>query len=108
MPNSPIHRNGGSEKNQHQPKQELHVPPKNSPAKLLSGSSGKATINSNSQASPSVSTHSVSGARVKPIESQRLPTKKEDVKIKEKGTKRKFGKTLITSVSFINTLHIYC
>ncbi|XP_054822527.1 uncharacterized protein LOC129320889 isoform X1 [Prosopis cineraria] len=103
--NSPIHRNEILSKNQHQSKPELLVPavtPKISQPKLLPGSSAKASISSNFQASPSVSTHSVIASRVKTNESQRLSTKQEDVKSKEKGTKRKFEqkehKELIPSI----------
>ncbi|KAI9079634.1 hypothetical protein K1719_038255 [Acacia pycnantha] len=103
--NSPIHRNEGSSKNQHQSKPELLVPavtPKISQPKLLPGSSAKASLSSNSQASPSATTHSVSGSRVKTNESHRLPTKQEDIMMKEKGTKRKFEqkehKELIPSI----------
>lgn len=102
---SPIHRNEGSSRNQHQSKPELLIPSvslKISQPILIPGSSAKASINSSSQASPSIS-NPIAGSRVKANNSQRLPIQQEDMKIKEKGTKRKFGKTFISSVTFADT-----
>ncbi|KAF7834032.1 U5 small nuclear ribonucleoprotein 40 kDa protein-like [Senna tora] len=90
---SPIPKNEGSSKSQHQSKPELLIPsvsPKISQPILLPGSSTKASVNSSSQASPSVSTHSITGSKMKTNKSIRPSTQQEDIKTKEKGTKRKF------------------
>ncbi|KAI4343544.1 hypothetical protein L6164_010881 [Bauhinia variegata] len=90
---SPVHRNEGSSRNQHHSKPELLIPaasPRISQPMLLQGSSAKASINSGSQVSPSVSTHSTTGARVKTDKPQRLFTEQEHIEIKDRGTKRKF------------------
>lgn len=93
---SPIHLSESSSRNQPQSKTELLIPavtPKVSQPTKLSGSSGKAQVSSSSQASPSVSSQSFSATKAKGDKSYRSSSKQE-VKVQDKGTKRKFGKTL--------------
>ncbi|KAI4336397.1 hypothetical protein L6164_014929 [Bauhinia variegata] len=66
--NSPVHRNESSSRNQRQSKPELLIP----------------------TASPSVSTHSSTGARIKTEKPHMLSTKQECIETKDRGTKRKF------------------
>ncbi|KAM2075665.1 hypothetical protein ACFX1T_038517 [Malus domestica] len=62
-----------------------------SPIHLYEGSSGKAPVSSSAQASPSVSSQSVSANRMKGDKSYRNSSKQE-VEVQDKGTKRKFEK----------------
>lgn len=90
---SPIDRNEGSSKNQHQSRPELHIPnaaPKDSQPIPLSKSSAKSSMSSGAEAS-----------RGKSDKSHRLASGQQNIEIQDKGTKRKFGKTLISRVAFI-------
>ncbi|KAM1128696.1 hypothetical protein ACFX13_039307 [Malus domestica] len=91
---SPIHLYEGSSRHQHQSKTELFIPavgPKVSHPTMVAGSSGKAPVSSSAQASPSVSSQSVSANRMKGDKSYRNSSKQE-VEVQDKGTKRKFEK----------------
>lgn len=106
--NSPIDRNEGSTKNRHQSKPELLIPslnPKISQPVLLPKSSSKASITSSSEATPGVHNSPITGgsSRGKSDKSQsnRLSSEQQKTEVKEKGTKRKFGKKLISRITFI-------
>lgn len=99
---SPIDRNEGPSKNQHQSKPELLIPavqPKTLHPTPLPRSSAKAPITSSSEASPSV--HTSSSSRLKSEKPHRLSSEQHSTEIKDKGTKRKFGKTFISRAAFI-------
>ena len=59
----------------------------------VAGSSGRGQVSSNSQASASVSSQSNSAGKEKGDKSYRSSSK-QDVDVQDRGTKRKFGKTL--------------
>ncbi|PRQ16853.1 putative transcription factor WD40-like family [Rosa chinensis] len=75
-----------------QSKTELLIPavtPKVSQPPKVAGSSGKAQVSSSSQASPAVSSQSISASKEKGDKSYRSSSK-QDVEVQDKGTKRKF------------------
>lgn len=105
--NSPIDRNGGSTQNQHKSKPELFIPsvnPKNSLPAFFPKASAKASISSSSEATPGVHNSPITGGSSRgksdKSHSHKLPSEQQKSEIKEKGTKRKFGKAFISSIAF--------
>jgi len=96
--NSPIDRNEGSIKNRHQSKPELLIPsvnPKISQPVLLPKPSSKASVSS--EATPV--TGDSSRAKSDNSHSHRMSSEKQTPEIKDKGTKRKFGKLFIYRIA---------
>uniref|UniRef100_A0A7N2MMD8 Uncharacterized protein n=1 Tax=Quercus lobata TaxID=97700 RepID=A0A7N2MMD8_QUELO len=104
---SPIHISEDSSRHQPQSKPELLIPsvnPKVSQHMNSAKFGAKPSNGSSTQSGPSVSTQSYSAMRVKGDKPSRVSTEpEEEVKIQDKGTKRKFEqkehKDLITSIS---------
>lgn len=83
-------------RSQPQSKTELLIPavaPRVSQPPNVAGTSGKAQVSSGSQASALVSSQSNSAGKEKGDKSYRSSSK-QDVEVQDRGTKRKFGKTL--------------
>ncbi|XP_050256314.1 uncharacterized protein LOC126701914 [Quercus robur] len=104
---SPIHISEDSSRHQPQSKPELLIPSVNPKVSQHINSAkfgAKPSNGSSTQSGPSVSTQSYSAMRVKGDKPSRVSTEpEEEVKIQDKGTKRKFEqkehKDLITSIS---------
>ncbi|XP_054806494.1 uncharacterized protein LOC129309125 [Prosopis cineraria] len=89
---SPIHRNEGPSIIQHNSKPKLLIPdviPPSSQNIPLQRTSEKASVSTDSQSSPSSSSHAIIGAKVKEEKSQEVSTDEEINEIKYRGTKRK-------------------
>lgn len=101
-PNSPIHINEGPPIAHDNRKPKLLIPdviPPSFQNIQLQRSSEKASISTDSESSPSLSSCTTIGAKVKEEKSQEVSTDEEVKDIKYKGTKRKLGKRFI-SVTF--------
>lgn len=104
--NSPIDRNEGSIRNRHQSKPELLIPsvnPKISQPVLLPKPSSKASVSSNSEATPGIHNSPITGdssrGKSDKSHSHRLSSEQQKTEIKDKGTKRKFGKLFISRIA---------
>ncbi|KAI9114320.1 hypothetical protein K1719_014548 [Acacia pycnantha] len=90
-PNSPIHINEAPPIAHNNRKPKLLIPDVIPPSSqnILQRTSGKASISTDSESSPSLSSRATIGAKVKEEKSQEVSTDEEVKDIKYKGTKRK-------------------
>lgn len=97
---SPIHRNESSSKIQHKHKPLLVIPsvtPQSSQSQhILLPTSEGASISTGLQACPSLTTHSITSAKVKSEKSCRTSSEDKLIEVKGKHKKRKMGKTFIS------------